>query len=212
MRNTGGRRADILTVLRRAEVPLSIAEIADQLGIHLNTVRFHLDALMENGRVERANTQHAKPGRPPQLFRAVRGMDPGGPRHYQLLAAALADGLARGPDPVTEAVAIGRSLGARLARPRRRAAQHEPMGQLLGLLDEFGFAPERPAQDMRIMLRNCPFFELSKEYPEVVCPLHLGLMQGAMREWDAPISVDTLTPFAEPDGCVTQLVSGRKDR
>lgn len=211
MRNTGGRRADVLAVLRRAGAPLSIAEIADQLGIHLNTVRFHLDVLMENGRVERAETGHSKPGRPAQLFRPVGGMDPGGPRHYQLLAAALADALACRPDPVTEAVAVGRSLGARLARPRHRAAQHEPMGQLLGLLDEFGFAPEKPTGDMRIMLRHCPFLELSKEYPEVVCPLHLGLMQGAVREWGAPISVDTLTPFAEPDGCVTQLASGRKD-
>ena len=30
-------------------------------------------------------------------------------------------------------------------------------------------------------------------------------MQGAMAAWDAPVTVDALTPFAEPDLCVAHL-------
>lgn len=205
MSNTNGRRADVLAVLRRADAPMSIAAIADQLYIHLNTVRFHLDALLAGGQVERAEAAQAKPGRPAQFFRVVHGMDPGGPRHYELLATALVDSLARQADLAAEADAAGRALGARLGRPRRSAARRAPVRQLLGLLDDLGFAPERQAGDTRIGLRHCPFLELAQARPEVVCPVHLGLMRGAMTAWDSPIAVEKLTPFVEPDLCVAQL-------
>ncbi|MGE2720328.1 helix-turn-helix domain-containing protein [Mycolicibacterium celeriflavum] len=39
-------------MLRGADAPLSIAEIAEQLDIHANTARFHLEALVNSGRVE----------------------------------------------------------------------------------------------------------------------------------------------------------------
>lgn len=199
----GGRRRDVLAILRDAEEPLSIATIAEQLQVHPNTVRFHLDALQDSGQVERVAVRQAKPGRPPQLFAATRGMDPAGPRDYRLLAAALTDSLARSADTVETATASGRAIGAELGRSRRDAAQDEPVGQLVELLDELGFAPE--VQGARIGLRHCPFLELAKVHPGVVCPVHLGLMQGAMEAWDAPIAVDDLTPFVEPDLCVAQL-------
>ncbi|MCC5698460.1 helix-turn-helix domain-containing protein, partial [Klebsiella pneumoniae] len=85
-----GRRDEILRVLKGSSHPLSIADIADQLGVHPNTVRFHLDRLVANGQVERVSPQQRVPGRPPQLFRAVAGMDPAGPRQYRMLAEILA--------------------------------------------------------------------------------------------------------------------------
>lgn len=201
----GRRRADVLAVLRSATSPLSIAAIADRLDIHVNTVRFHLDALLAGGQVERVVAEPAKPGRPPQLFRAARRMDPGGPRHYQLLAEALAESVASGVDPRAHASAAGRALGAKLGRARREAGRREPVDQLVDLLAELGFAPERmPASD-RIGLRHCPFLELARVRSEVVCPVHLGLMQGAVAAWDVPVRVDKLTPFVEPDLCITQL-------
>lgn len=205
MTAVGRRRADVLAVLRSATSPLSIAAIAERLDIHVNTVRFHLDALLAGGQVERVVAEPAKPGRPPQLFRAARGMDPGGTRHYQLLAEALAESVASGVDPSAHASAAGRALGAELGRTRREAGRREPVGELIDLLAELGFAPERmPASD-RIGLRHCPFLELARVRSEVVCPVHLGLMQGAVAIWDVPMRVEKLTPFVEPDLCVTQL-------
>jgi hypothetical protein len=57
----------------------------------------------------------------------------------------------------------------------------------------------------RIRLRHCPFLELAEEYGTVVCPLHLGLMQGALAELRAPVAATRLEPFAEPDACVAHL-------
>lgn len=200
--SSAGRRGDVLAVLRAADGPRSITAIADELDVHPNTVRFHLDALLESGQVQRSAPTVTGPGRPAQLFVATAGMDPGGPRHYRLLAEALTESVARGPDPVRQAQLAGEVVGLRLGAARGDGGGR-PVAQLVGLLDDFGFAPE--PDDARIGLRHCPFLEVARAHPEVVCPLHLGLMQGAMQAWAAPMSVATLTPFAQPDLCVAEL-------
>ncbi|HTM86440.1 MAG TPA: helix-turn-helix domain-containing protein [Mycobacterium sp.] len=205
MTTAGGRRRDVLAALRDADAPLGVAAIAERLGVHSNTVRFHLDSLVAAGQVQRVLAPPAKPGRPPQLYVASPGMDPGGPRHYRLLAEALVDSVARGRDPQGRATAGGRAMGARLGASRQSAARREPVEQLLDLLDELGFAPQPQTDAALIDLRHCPFLELAQAWPEVVCPVHLGLMQGAMEGWDAPVSVDGLRPFVESDRCVARL-------
>ena len=79
------------------------------------------------------------------------------------------------------------------------------MEKLVNLLDDLGFAPEADAGGAEISLRHCPFLEIARARPEVICPVHLGLMQGAMMAWGAPVTVDGLRPFVESDRCVAQL-------
>jgi predicted ArsR family transcriptional regulator len=76
----------------------------------------------------------------------------------------------------------------------------------VGLLDEFGFAPERSVSD-QVRLRHCPFLELAETRAAVVCPIHLGLMQGALESWQSPIGVDRLDAFVEPDLCLVHLTT-----
>jgi predicted ArsR family transcriptional regulator len=59
-----GRRPDVVAVLRAAGTPLSIAEIAEELAVHPNTARFHLEALVKTGQVEAVEADRTKPGRP----------------------------------------------------------------------------------------------------------------------------------------------------
>jgi predicted ArsR family transcriptional regulator len=82
-----------------------------------------------------------------------------------------------------------------------------PVGQLVGLLDELGFEPDRhdAGDHGQVGLHHCPFLELAERRSAVVCPIHLGLMQGALQSWDAPVTVDRLEPFAEPDLCLARL-------
>ena len=203
-----GRRKDVLAVLREAVAPLSIAEIAGQLAVHPNTVRFHLEALTKTGQVEPVEADRTKPGRPPLMFQAVPGMDPAGPRHYRVLAGILVDAIADGPNPAGRATAAGRAWAEQVTPQPGAASQEQAVDRLTDLLSELGFAPEKRSAGTdvgEIGLRNCPFLELARTHSEVVCPVHLGLMQGAMAAWDAPITVDALTPFAEPDLCVAHL-------
>ncbi|MCA2294907.1 helix-turn-helix domain-containing protein [Mycobacterium avium] len=216
---SAGRRRAVLRLLRASPEPMSIAGIADVLGVHPNTVRFHLDSLVADGQVEHVELDRKGPGRPPLMFRAVRQMDRGGTRHYRLLAEILAKAFAAETDPAPKALAAGWAWGQQLDAERRRlprdaAGAEQAIAQLVDVLDELGFAPERRVIDgeQQVGLRHCPFLELAENSSNVVCPVHLGLMQGAMESWGAPVSVDRLDPFVEPDLCLAHLTLQGADR
>ncbi|AYN38148.1 ArsR family transcriptional regulator [Streptomyces dangxiongensis] len=210
------RRREALDVLRAAPSPLGVAETAERMGLHPNTVRFHLDGLVADGLVERRTEAPVGPGRPRTVYTARPGMDRGGPRDYRLLARMLLSRWAAA-DPAearAEAMETGRAWGRSLVDP---LPPHEPptaersVARLVALLDGLGFAPRvegggepgRPAR--RIRLRHCPFLELAEERSDLVCPLHLGLMQGALTRLGAPLTATALEPFAEPESCLAHL-------
>ncbi|BCI89283.1 transcriptional regulator [Mycobacterium kansasii ATCC 12478] len=186
---------------------MSIVAIADALEIHPNTVRFHLDALVADGQAQRVESGPRGPGRPPQMFSAVRQMDRGGARHYRLLAEILSNGLAAEPDSQAKALAAGRAWGQRLEAPATDSNAEKSIEHLVGVLDQLGFAPERRVSDgqHQLGLRHCPFLEVAESRSAIVCPIHLGLMQGALESWAAPVGVERLDVFAEPDLCLAHL-------
>ena len=191
---------------------MTIVAIAEQLEVHPNTVRFHLEALVVDGRAERVEPGHKRQGRPPQMYRAVAGMDPGGSRRYRLLAEILTFALVGDPDASAKALEAGRAWAARVTRTTRtKPGIRASVDRLIGLLDDLGFAPQRLDADgeVHVGLRHCPFLELADDAKSVVCPIHLGLMQGAMQTWRAPVTVDRLEPFVEPDLCLAHVTSMR---
>jgi predicted ArsR family transcriptional regulator len=180
--------------------------------VHPNTVRFHLDSLVGDGQVEQVEPGRKGPGRPPLMFRAVRQMDRGGTRHFRLLAEILTMAFAADQDSGAKALAAGRAWGRQLdssvdswagdAKDPEQAISH-----LIGVLNRLGFAPERRRADgeQQVGLRHCPFLELAESRTTVVCPIHLGLMQGALESWGSPVAVERLDAFVEPDLCVAHL-------
>ncbi|MFV8052644.1 helix-turn-helix transcriptional regulator [Mycobacterium sp. 48b] len=202
----GKRRVDVLSMLKTSSTPMTIAQIAAELAVHANTVRFHLEHLEAGGQVERVQPHHRTPGRPPQLYRAVRRMDPTGPTHYRMLAEILADGLAADDDPTARAREMGRAWGRTMPRPDVDSpdSPDSAVSALVAMLDDIGFAPE-PSDNGQLRLRHCPFLELARTRASIVCPIHLGLMQGALESWQAPVAVEGLDAFVEPDLCVARL-------
>ncbi|MEU3228095.1 helix-turn-helix domain-containing protein [Streptomyces sp. NPDC006976] len=207
------RRRAVLEALRASAVPLGVTEVAGRLGVHPNTVRFHLDALVTQGAVEGVQEESSGPGRPRTLYAPRRGMDRGGVRGYQLLARMLVSELASaGADAGAKATRTGRAWGKHLigrVPPFHRPAPAESVARLTAMLTDLGFAPEPPggaeAVPGAIRLRHCPFLELAEEHGQVVCPLHLGLMQGALAEMQSPVRATRLEPFTEPDVCLAHL-------
>ncbi|MBP0456317.1 helix-turn-helix transcriptional regulator [Streptomyces montanisoli] len=206
------RRQAVLDAVRDADTPLGVADVADRLAVHPNTVRFHLDALVAEGRVERMVEQSSGPGRPRTVHAARRGMDRGGARRYRLLARVLLGQLAStGSGAEAAATDAGRAWGRYLVEqlpPPRRPSAREAVGRLNAMLADLGFDPQPVGEGGtpdRVRLRHCPFLELAEEFGEVVCPLHLGLMQGALAELRAPVEATRLEPFAEPDACLARL-------
>ncbi|WP_406724223.1 helix-turn-helix domain-containing protein [Streptomyces sp. GD-15H] len=210
------RRRTVLEVLRTAGAPLGVNEVAERVGVHANTARFHLESLVTRGAVERTLEAPSGPGRPRGVYAPRRGMDRGGRREYRLLARMLLSRLASaGADAEAEAVEAGRAWGRHLvdpAPPFHTVTGREAVDRLVGLLADLGFDPVSDESDDVpdvIRLRHCPFLELAEEYRQIVCPLHLGLMKGALAELDAPVAADRLEPFAEPDVCHAHFVHAR---
>lgn len=214
------RHAEVLDALRHADAPLSVADVARQLGIHVNTARFHLDALVASGAAITALESSSGPGRPRTVYRPRPGMDRGGIRSYQLLAQILLSHLSSaGPGAADDATQAGRAWGGFLVGappPFQHLTDEAAVGQLTGLLDELGFAPvaEPGTVPAVIRLRHCPFLELAEGYDQLVCRIHLGLMQGALAELRTSVAATRLEPFAEPDACLARLehaTAGRRD-
>lgn len=211
-----GRRAEVLAQLRDAGRPLTVAEVADRGGLSPNTARFHLDGLVDDGLVERAPEERSTPGRPRMLY-AVRAAV-GGPRSYALLAEMLTGLVASLPAAGSTARDAGRAWGRHLverAAPSERVDADEAVARLNRLLEAIGFAPQTcPGQDgeTEVRLHHCPFEEIARDHTDVVCAIHLGLMQGALDELGAPVRATALEPFVTPTRCVARLRTGTSRR
>ena len=205
-----GRRAQILARLREADRPLSVSEIADANGLHLNTARFHLDGLVEDGLAERAAEPREVPGRPRILYTA-RGQVPG-PRSYGLLAEMLTGLVASLKDAGPAAADAGKAWGRHLverAAPSENVDGDEAVRRLNTVLEAVGFQPElapgKKKAETEVRLHHCPFREVAERHSEVVCTIHLGLMQGALDELNAPVDATSLHPWVTPNLCVARL-------
>ncbi len=208
----GQSRAQVLDLLRAEGAPVGVREVADRTGLHPNTARFHLDALADAGLATREPQARATPGRPSMAYRAVGGGPTGG-RRYRLLAEMLTSLIAvTMPEPGKAAAEAGREWGAYLTDqppPYQRPGAAEAIEKLIAVLEEIGFAPEAVAKGKQhqIRLRECPFREVAEHHQDVVCSLHLGLMQGVLAQLRAPVTAVRLEPFAEPSLCVAYLTA-----
>lgn len=212
----GESRARVLAVLQDTRRPLGASDVAKHVGLHVNTARFHLDALVEAGIVNRAREEREHPGRPRTLYVARPDAARAGRRSYRLLAEILTSYVAaETPQPEQAAIQAGRAWGRYLANPPppfRRINADTATQQLIDGLDEIGFASEAvtTGNHRQILLHHCPFRETAEEHREVVCSIHLGLMQGILAAIDAPVETEHLDPFVEPNLCVAEL-TGRKE-
>lgn len=189
-------QARVLGVLRDEGRPTTLAELAVRTGLHANTLRGHLDALVRGGRVSRIAVRHGGRGRPAWAYLARES-------EYAALAFALAEGLDSSPDSPAESAPTrgGRAWGERLRAqlaPEGEGAELSPRDRLLLALEHTGFAPEADGKDVR--LHACPLLDAARSHPGVVCAAHLGLVEGVLGQTGA-----RLQPHPETLGCVVTL-------
>ncbi|CAM5792383.1 helix-turn-helix transcriptional regulator [Cellulomonas persica] len=85
------------------------------------------------------------------------------------------------------------------------AVEQRQLDALEGHLDRLGFDPERHDDALRVDLWRCPFLELARERPDVVCSVHLGLASGVMETAGGPLVAHRLRPFVGREHCVLEL-------
>lgn len=205
-------RARILAELAD-DGPLDARELAGRVGLHVNTVRVHLNALAEAGLVDSEPAPSPGRGRPRLLYRPTGAAAEEGGRRYRLLAEILTALVVRfGSEATEELEETGEAWGHYLVDsppPYAELADAEAVERLVGLLAETGFQPrlEKGKRGRRILMRPCPFLELARRHQDVVCPIHLGLIRGALAELGATTTATKLEPFVRPDLCVVRLAA-----
>jgi predicted ArsR family transcriptional regulator len=195
--------------LRTQAEPTTLAALATASGLHANTVGEHLHALVSSGLARRHPEAPEGRGRPAWLYEAT-GKDVASHPEYAGLASALAAAIHRtSTSPTEDAVDAGRGWGHQLARERGARPASSAVAarrEVVGLLDEMGFAPQADARSAVVALTRCPLLETAHEYPDVVCGVHLGLVRGALEEYGADPDGTELVPFAEPGACRLHLL------
>lgn len=214
-------RVDLLRALTDATRPLSALELADDTGLHLTTVRSHLGVLIEAGLVESEAEARTTPGRPRILYRArgdalpdaPGGSLPDAPGGYRLLAEILTGHMAATTaDTAEQARTAGVAWGRYLVGdppPFVQLSTEEVRTKVVEMFATLGFEPQLSEEGDCMFLRRCPFLDLARRHPEVVCSLHHGLLEGALQALGAPFGAGPLDALVEPSLCVAHLNGDR---
>jgi predicted ArsR family transcriptional regulator len=156
--------------------PVGRDEVATSVGIGRTLAAFHLDRLAEGGLLDvsyarRSGRTGPGAGRPAKLYRrsAAEHEVSLPPRRYLAAAALLAE--------VVEQSGVDEPLLSAARRQGRSAAaaRHD----LVEVLTDQGYEPVR--RDDSIVLRNCPFHRLARDYPPLVCGMNLALIEGIVQ-------------------------------
>lgn len=134
---------------------------------------------------------------------------------YQVLATLLADAL----DPGSMAHLSPEEAGAEWVRQRlaergdlgqdgaatTTGAWLGKLGQVVDLLSEWGYTPDLNLDgaegEVTLTLRDCPFLDLARSRPAVVCGVHRGLLRGALEVAGESQAGVSLRPFVGPRTC-----------
>ncbi len=173
-------RYAIYLELARSPAPRSTSDIADTLGLHVNTVRPHLDRMRDVGLLDLRVGATGGVGRPQHLYSLATdapslGLEP--PAFPRLAAMLLRMADAAGLEGA-DAAEAGREQG------RLDAEGFAPgtpcLDALMGQLAEMGFDPEveGDAAGVTVGFTHCPFRDLAEANPDLVCGLHRGMVEG----------------------------------
>ena len=164
--------------------PVDRDAAAAGLGIGRPLAAFHLDRLADVGLLDveyrrRSGRTGPGAGRPAKFYRRPADREVSlslPPRHYDLAAEIMADGIERHDAAVEGVLAAARKRGAGLAVASSAAAGGRD--GLLALLSASGYEP-LVEPDGTVRLRNCPFHALVDEHRELTCSMNLALLSAA---------------------------------
>ncbi|SDC99055.1 helix-turn-helix transcriptional regulator [Rhodococcus tukisamuensis] len=211
-------RRRLLDVLSRSAAALDARHLADESGLHVSTVRFHLAALEQAGLVRTAPAAPTGRGRPQLLYRAVQSDVDRESGRYGRLAAVLI-GRWTGSGEHRDSPGSG-SRRAELAgddwaaqelatlTPSAPQTMPDAVRTAAAVLDRLGYDPEiteaRP-DSAELTLHTCPYADLLAVDAEVVCAVHLGLLRGLVGRLGHPDAAIRVGPWSTPGRCVAHL-------
>ncbi|HVE94829.1 MAG TPA: helix-turn-helix domain-containing protein [Acidimicrobiales bacterium] len=205
-------RYAIYLEIARSGRPLSTAEIASVLVLHPNTVRPHLERMREAGLLEVVVDNRGTVGRPQHRYRPADdapslGLEPSSFRLLaNLLAAAAAIGAVSSDQAADAGRAHGRISAEALGEQFPRTDAHRCIAALAEDQTSLGFDPATVDEGTTatIAFTRCPFQELAEAYPDLVCHLHRGMVEGFV-EVAVGAELAAFHTLADRDPCRTSL-------
>ncbi|MDQ3573374.1 MAG: helix-turn-helix domain-containing protein [Actinomycetota bacterium] len=201
-------RYAIYLELARADIPRSTSEIADSLGLHPNTVRPHLERMRDVGLLSVEVDNQGTVGRPQHRYTLASEAPSLGleAASFPLLAGLLAN-LAAAYEPDADDVAgVARDHGRHVALARVERGQRGCVEAVSAELADMGFDPvhDGDASTTTIAFTQCPFRSLAEAFPDLVCNLHRGMIEG-MVEVLGDGQVERFATLADRDPCQVDL-------
>ncbi|SJN46468.1 POSSIBLE TRANSCRIPTIONAL REGULATORY PROTEIN [Microbacterium esteraromaticum] len=171
----------------------TIGELCEATGLHANTVREHLQRLIEGGYVLQVAEHRTTRGRPRTLYSAATG------------APDASSPVAR--EKVAEAARRGDMLRRILSEEGSefgREATYQ-LDALVEHLEESGFEPVIDEDSLTVELTPCPHAAGAPEHRPLLCEVHLGLMQSVLTQAGGPLATECVRATASPAECTVQL-------
>jgi predicted ArsR family transcriptional regulator len=193
---------------------LTSRQLADLLGLHPTTVRFHAERLEAAGIIRSHLTTVFGVGRPRKVYAvAPRASETDRTTYLLRLLELMTESFSTGATP--------EQAGERWARHHLPLEPTEPatspgawlgkVGPLVDVLQDWGYAPELTTRDggrtCHISLTDCPFMGLARANPDVVCGIHRGLLLGALHQVGEPDVEVSLRPFVGPTLCHARVTT-----
>lgn len=199
----GPTRARVLNRLTEIDGGVGVAALAKDLALHSNTIRFHLEALVESGYASRSHEPPKGQGRPKTLYQSTETAPVVDGNHLRDLTQVLVRQLIHNaPDPGRAAEDVGRAWGQEMAADRAGSKRGEDgMSALLDHTVGMGFDVSVVGEET-VEFHSCPYRSVSQPTLASICKVHLGMMRGYLESTDSEFDVESLRPG---DVCVAAL-------
>jgi predicted ArsR family transcriptional regulator len=171
----------------------TISELVEATGLHANTVREHLQRLMDDGYVVSETERRTTRGRPRALYSAVDGSGTSSAVQKEKVAQA-----ARRGD------LLRRVLTADIPGVLEPDALHQ-LDALVEQLQDEGFEPLVDEAGLTVDLSPCAHAETQAAHRSVLCSVHLVIMQGVVAQAGGPLVVGGMRASCDPSECVVTL-------
>jgi len=173
----------------------TVAELCERTGLHANTVREHLQRLIDGGYVVAEPEKRTTRGRPRVLYSAASADENASPIALRKAKEAAARGdLMRRVMPWTD-------TGSGTL-PTEAVHQLDALVEDLG---EAGFDPVVDEEALTVDLSPCPHASSAPGDRSTLCAVHLGIMDGVLAQAGGPLHVAGMAPSCNPADCVVHL-------
>ncbi len=216
------RRSIYLLVRDRGDGDgLTTAAVAEEIGVHPNVARHHLDKLAAGGYLEvrTGKVAGSGAGRPSKRYVATTAPSSEFPvRSDDLVLSLLGRALAELSPDVAERMAedVGAEYGRALAQgltgdalDHGHRSMRSAMQAVADALTAHGFAAHAEGRndELRIINDHCPFGDVALENP-VICAVDRGMVRGMLSELTDAELVEVTTESSRPAGdsfCTTTV-------